>query len=77
MLNILSLQGNNRYFEGWNIVLASFRFFRGEYSSHHDYPPSHHYHQYMIKNHYYYIFSEIVPVLTLSYPKREGNTLYF
>ena len=45
MLTILSLQGNNRYFEGWNIVLASFRFFRGEYSSHHDYPPSHHYHQ--------------------------------
>ena len=25
------------------------------------------------KNHYY-IFSEIVPVLTLSYPRREGNT---
>ena len=49
MLNILSMQGNNRYFEGWNIVLARFRFFRGEYSSHHDYPPSHNYHQYMIK----------------------------
>ena len=45
MLNILSLQGNYRYFEGWNIVLANFRFFRGEYSSHHDHPPSHHYHQ--------------------------------